>query len=65
MKAGEEVRKAIMTEVIDVPVTEFTGQAILVLPNGKKYSGEWVDGVLMGPVKITYPNGDVYTGEVY
>jgi hypothetical protein len=62
VKAVEEGRKAFMAEVIDIPVTEFTGQAILMLPNGKKYSGEWVEGVLMGTVKITYPNGDVYTG---
>jgi hypothetical protein len=36
-----------------------------MLPTNKKYEGEWIDGSMVGRAKIIYPNGDVYSGEVY
>ena len=38
----------------------YSGYAVLVLPNMKKYEGEWVNGTLIGNVKISYLNGDRY-----
>jgi len=43
-------------------VSEFSGKGLLLLPNSKKFEGEWIDGTLAGDVKISYPNGDVYFG---
>lgn len=54
-----------MTEVKNMRVSEFTGRGLLVLPNNKKYEGEWVEGNLIGEAKITYSNGDIYLGSIY
>lgn len=35
-------RRSMLTEVKNMRVSEFTGRGLLILPNGKKYEGEWV-----------------------
>jgi hypothetical protein len=35
-------RRSVMTEVKGLRVSEFTGRGLLILPNGKKYEGEWI-----------------------
>jgi hypothetical protein len=56
---------SILTEKKNIKVGEYSGKAVLIMPNNKKYEGEWVDGKLTGQAKITYPNGDIYLGSVY
>ena len=58
-------RTSILKEVKDIKISEFTGRGLLVLPSGKKYEGEWIDGRLIGQVKITNTQGDIYLGDVY
>lgn len=58
-------RTSMLKEVKDIKISEFTGRAVLVLPSGKKYEGEWIDGRLIGQVKITNSQGDIYLGDVY
>lgn len=60
-----DLRRPHISEVRGMKVSEFTGKGILILPNSKKFEGEWYDGNLIGEVKITFPNGDVYFGSVY
>lgn len=35
-------RRSVMTEVKGMRVSEFTGKGLLILPNNKKFEGEWV-----------------------
>jgi len=39
------------------------GQGIYNLPNGYKYTGEWIEGRIEGVGKATYPNGSIYEGD--
>lgn len=59
------MRRPHIREVSIKRLNQFSGQGCLMLPTNKKYEGEWIDGSMVGQAKIFYPNGDVYTGEVY
>ena len=54
-----------VSEVRNVKLREFSGHGVLVFPNGKKFEGEWVDGLLIGRAKISHPNGNTYIGDTY
>lgn len=42
----------------------YNGSGALLFPDGKVHEGTWLEGKLQGQVKVTYPNGNVYIGEV-
>ena len=46
-------------------ISSFTGAGMLVLPNGKRFKGEWVEGEIVGDAQVNYPNGNFYKGPLY
>jgi hypothetical protein len=62
---AEGGRAAMVKEVKNMMVREFSGREMLMFPNGKKFEGEWVEGLLIGKAKITHANGDTYIGDTY
>ena len=38
-------------------------QATYTQVDGKKYDGDWIDGLMCGHGKYTYPDGEMYIGQ--
>lgn len=62
---AEGGRFSMVAEVRNMRIREYSGRGLLVFPNGKKFEGEWVEGMLIGRAKITHANGDTYIGDTY
>lgn len=44
--------------------SSFTGNGILVLPDGRKINGTWAQGIPSGYMTVHYPNQSLYYGEL-
>ena len=65
LECNESGRYCSMRQLPSRRIRSFTGIGMLVLPNGKRFRGEWVEGMIVGEAEVFYPNGNFYKGPLY